>query len=414
MKAYIITIGDEILIGQIVDTNSSWIASELTKIGFSITQIRSISDNEKAIETTISESFEQADLIVLTGGLGPTKDDITKNTLARFFNSKLVFNELVYADVVDFINRRGSKMNTLNRDQALFPENAIVLHNKNGTAPGIWFEKDNKVLVSLPGVPSEMKSLMNEKVIPNIGVHFKLPAFVHKTAIVTEIGESQLALKLEDWENNLPQDIKLAYLPSPGIVRLRLSTIASTKIDAEFVLNQELQKLTKLISNNIVSLEDESLQVVIGKLLKANNKTLSVAESCTGGNIAHLLTTIPGASNYFKGGVIAYSNEIKENILGIPKSTIIEYGAVSQQVVEQMAMGALSLFKTNFAIATSGIAGPDGGSKEKPVGSVWIAVAQANMVTSKLFHFGNERTINISRSSNAALNLLRKIILALK
>ncbi|PKP09246.1 MAG: competence/damage-inducible protein A [Bacteroidetes bacterium HGW-Bacteroidetes-4] len=411
MNAYIITIGDEILIGQIVDTNSAWIASELTQIGITVKQVRSVSDDAWAIENTLRDALADVELVIITGGLGPTKDDITKNTLAKYFDSSLVFNEEVYNDVISFIERRGSQMNTLNRDQALFPEKAKLLRNLNGTAPGIWFEEEGKIVVSLPGVPFEMKSLMKIEVLPRVQAFFQLPAVVYQTATITEIGESQLALKIEDWENKLPQGMKLAYLPSPGMVRLRLGMTAGNKQETKKLLDAELQKLKQFIPKNIVSLNEESLPVVIGNLLINSNKTLSTAESCTGGNMARLITSVPGSSAYFKGSLVAYANEIKTQVLGINPELIEAYGAVSQQVVEQMALSVRKLLKTHYAIATSGIAGPDGGSDEKPVGTVWIAVADDNNVVSKLFKFGNEREINVTRSSFAGLNLLRKIIL---
>lgn len=412
MNAYIITIGDEILIGQIVDTNSAWIASELTQIGFTIKQIRSISDDAWAIENNLRDALTDAELVIITGGLGPTKDDITKITLAKYFDSPLVFNDLVYNDVLSFIERRGSQMNPLNRDQALFPEKAKLLRNLNGTAPGIWFEQEGSVVVSLPGVPFEMKSLMKTEVLPKVQLFFALPAVAYQTAMITEIGESQLALKIEAWESNLPQGMKLAYLPSPGMVRLRLGMTAVNKQETIDLLNAELQKLKQYIPKHIVSLNEESLPVVIGNLLKYNTKTLATAESCTGGNIARLITLEPGSSAYFKGTVVAYANEIKTQVLGIEPELIHSHGAVSQQVVEQMALSARRLLGTDYALATSGIAGPDGGSDEKPVGTVWIAVADEQKVVSKLFKFGNERVINITRASLAGLNLLRKILLS--
>jgi nicotinamide-nucleotide amidase len=411
MNAHIITIGDEILIGQIIDTNSAWLATELTKIGFTVAQMHSIADDAKAIEEALTLSLEKAELLIFTGGLGPTKDDITKKTLATYFNTPLVFSEEVFGDVVSFIERRGSKMNPLNNDQALVPQKARVLRNANGTAPGLWFEQNGRVVVSLPGVPSEMKALMLDKVLPAVQSFFKLPAVVHRTAIVTEIAESQLAIKLEAWENNLPDGVKLAYLPSPGIVRLRLGVTTQNHDEAEQLLLLELKKMQQIIPENVVSLNEESLQVVIAKLLKDKYKTLSTAESCTGGNIAHLITSIAGSSAYFKGSVVAYANAVKEIVLNVNSLDIQQFGAVSRTVVEQMAQGARNLLQTDYAIATSGIAGPDGGTEEKPVGSVWIAVASSEKVVSKLFVFGNEREINIKRASNAGLNYLRKFLL---
>ncbi len=412
MTAQIITIGDELLIGQIIDTNSAWIATELTKIGFHVQKMISISDDATQIETTIKTACQQSQLIIVTGGLGPTKDDITKTTLSRLFQMPLEFKQEIYNDVVSFIERRGGKMNPLNRDQALFPVGAKWLRNHQGTAPGMWFEREGNVVISLPGVPSEMKGIMVTEVIPQLKEYFNLPITLYQTLMLTGIAESQLALKIEPWENNLPQGMKLAYLPSPGIIRLRLGFTSDKFNQASKTIQIEIEKLKPFISEYLFSETEQSLELIVVNLLKKNNKTLSIAESCTGGNLSKLITTIPGCSAIFKGSVIAYSNEIKEKVLHVTSDTIQKYGAVSKEVVENMAVGIQHLMDSDFSIATSGIAGPDGGTPEKPIGTVWIAIASKNMVMSKKFQFGTERTINITRSSIAALNCLREVIIS--
>lgn len=413
MKASILTIGDEILIGQIIDTNSAWIATELTKLGISIHEIRSISDSAEEITASLKDLQNTSALIIITGGLGPTKDDITKHTLTQYFNTSLVFNQEVYNNVEGFLSHRGVQMNKLNRDQALVPQKATILTNRQGTAPGMWFEQNKHVIVSLPGVPREMKGLMLQEVLPKVSSYFQLDIVLYRTAIIAEIPESHLALKIEDWENKLPENSKLAYLPSPGIVRLRLGISHKDHEEGYQLLDKELLKLMDIIPRNVVSLNEESLQVVVGKLLKNRNKTLVTAESCTGGNIARLITAVPGSSAYFKGSVVAYANEVKQNLLNVDGHSLDTYGAVSQQVVEQMAQGALEALQADYAIATSGIAGPDGGTDDKPIGMVWIAIAGPEKVFSKQFQFGTEREINILRASNSALNYLRKVLLGL-
>ncbi|MDA3892640.1 MAG: competence/damage-inducible protein A [Salinivirgaceae bacterium] len=411
MKAKIITIGDEILIGQIVDSNSAWIASELTKLGFFVTSILSISDNSIQIKDTIKSSLLDNELIILTGGLGPTKDDITKNTLCELFNSTLVFNNDVYADVEAFLIQRGANMNRLNKDQALFPKDATLLRNRQGTAPGIWFEKDNKVVISLPGVPWEMRGIYKDEIEFRLKKQFNLPENYYQTIMISGIGESPLALKLENWENNLPDCIKVAYLPSLGLMRLRLGILEKTAKISKEIVEKEVEKLHIIISKYIISDTEASLQEIVFKALHNSNKTLSTAESCTGGSIAQMITEIPGSSKIFKGSIVAYANETKTNLLGVNPSLIEQFGAVSQLVVEQMAEGAKKALNTDYSVATSGIAGPDGGTDEKPVGLVWISVSGPNGTVSEKFLFGKEREINIKRSAIAALNMLRQVLL---
>jgi len=411
MKAKIITIGDELLIGQVVDTNSSWLAAELTKIGFNVSSILSISDTSDDIAKAITESEKENELTILTGGLGPTKDDITKTTLCKIFNSQLKFNEVVYADVEAFLAQRGVEMNHLNKDQALFPADAILLRNRHGTAPGIWLERNNRVIISLPGVPWEMKGIFKHEIVSRLEDFFNLPENYYQTIMISGIGESTLAIKLENWENQLPKYVKVAYLPSPGLIRLRLGITNKPATESHNKLETEIKKLYKIIPKNIVSDTEVSLQEIIGKLLNNSNKTIATAESCSGGNIAKMITSVPGCSQYFKGSIIAYSNEIKTKLLNVNKQIIQEYGAVSKQVVEAMAIGACKKLNTDYAIATSGIAGPEGGTLNKPVGYIWIAISDSNNTISKVFQFGKEREVNIKRTSIAALNMLREYII---
>jgi nicotinamide-nucleotide amidase len=412
MKVQIITIGDELLIGQTVDTNSTWLAIELTSIGFTVSSILSINDSEQDIKQAVSNSLKNNILTIITGGLGPTKDDITKNVLCNLFNTELEFNEIVYSDVVNFLKHRSVGMNKLNKDQALFPKAAKLLRNRQGTAPGMWFEKDSSVVISLPGVPREMKGIFAQEIKQRLIFYFKLPENYYQTVMITGLAEAQLAILIEEWERALPEKIKLAYLPSPGVIRLRLGVTADDNIEkSKKVLQEQIKKLHEIIPGNIFSDYEVSLQEVVGKLLINSNKTLSIAESCTGGTIAQLITSVAGSSEYFKGSVVAYANEIKENVLGVNSGAIEKYGAVSKQVVEQMAQGAVKLLNTDYSIATSGIAGPSGGTHEKPVGTVWIAVADSKNVYSQKFIFGSNREVNIKRSSIAALNFLRKTIL---
>ncbi|MBN1253371.1 MAG: competence/damage-inducible protein A [Bacteroidales bacterium] len=411
MKAEIITIGDEILIGQIIDSNSAWIAEQLNLNGIKVNQILSISDSEKHILDTLSNISKETDIVIMTGGLGPTKDDITKKTLCNFFDSKLIFNDEVFKDIEKFFETRNIPLLEENRKQAELPEKCTVIRNYFGTASGMWFEKNGQVFVSLPGIPFEMKELISGGVIPLIKEKFKLPVIIHRTILTHGIPESSMAKIIEDWETNLNKNLKLAYLPSPEHLRLRLSIIGDDKKELESIIEYAEIELTKLIKKSIFGYEKQTLQEVIGIILKERNATLSTAESCTGGNIARLITSINGSSSYFKGSVIAYSNEIKEKILNVNKGDIEKHGAVSKEVVTQMALGIKKLFNTDYAIATSGIAGPDGGTDEKPIGTTWIAVAGPDGISVKKYSFGTRRDINIRRASSKALDKLRKFIL---
>ena len=411
VKIEIITIGDEILIGQIVDTNSAWMATELNKFGFELAQITSVHDNEKHIVESLNLALKRADVVLFTGGIGPTKDDITKQTLCKYFNTKLVFNESVIRNIEKlFSTRPGFTINELTRAQAMVPENCTLIQNVVGTAPVTWFEKDGKVIVSMPGVPYEMKNVMSTEIIPRLQKHFKTPVLLHKTVQVYGYGESALALLIADWENELPEFISLAYLPNSGIVKLRLSGMLDDVLTLEFAMNQQIDKLTQILGNAIVAFEDIPIEKLIGNLLKSKGLKVATAESCTGGNIAHQFTLIPGSSDFFKGSVVAYSNDIKTNVLQVSAEDLENHGAVSQAVVEQMAIGVRKLLKSDVSIATSGIAGPTGGSPEKPVGTVWISVSSEDVTLSREFRFGSLREQNIIRSTQAALLMLKEII----
>lgn len=406
----IITIGDEILIGQIVDTNSAWMGVELNKAGFRIAQITSVHDDAEHIVNALNDALERADVVLFTGGIGPTKDDITKHTLAKYFDTKLVFDENVLRNIEELLKNRQRAMNELTRSQAMVPENCTVIQNPVGTAPITWFEKSNKIIVSMPGVPYEMKNAMTNEIIPRLKARFNTPAIVHRNVLVTGYPESALAIKIADWENALPADIHLAYLPNYGIVKLRLSGTSDNELSMAFSINQQIAGLKEILGEAIVYEEDLPLEKIIGLKLSENNETIATAESCTGGNIAHKITSIAGSSAYFKGSVVAYSNEIKTRILGVDKDMISTYGAVSREVVEAMAIGAKKLMKTDYAIATSGIAGPDGGTLEKPIGTVWIAITYNQTIISKMFNFGTVREQNIDRSTQSAFLMLMEQI----
>lgn len=407
MKAELISIGDELLIGQVVNTNASWIASELNKWGIGVSHISMISDDENAINQALDDAGKRADVILITGGLGPTKDDITKQVLANYFDAKIIFHEPSFEQIRQLFKARNYKVSPINRKQAEIPDNCIPLHNKNGTAPGMWFEKEGKFYISMPGVPFEMKALMTDEIIPRIREKFDLGYIYHKTIMTHGMGESMLAEKIKDLEEGLPDSIKLAYLPQPGIVRLRLSAQGDNKLDLEKMVNDRCQLIQNRIPELVFGFDDISLEEVIGELLKEYGKTLSTAESCTGGYIAHLITSIAGSSYYFKGSVVAYSNDVKTKELNVKPVDLYKYGAVSRQVVEQMAIGVRNKLQTDFSLATSGIAGPDGGTKDKPVGTIWVAIATPTGVKSKLLKLGEHRGRNIRRSALAALDMLR-------
>lgn len=411
MNAEIITIGDEILIGQIVDTNSAWIANELNKIGIRVSQIRSISDDENQIVDSLNSSKQNANLVILTGGLGPTSDDITKQTLASYFGSTLKRNKEIEEHINQMMQKRGIETLERNVRQADLPSNCKIIFNSLGTAPGMWFEKENTIFISLPGIPFEMKVIMNEGVIPELKKKFNLQDIYHRTILTKGLPESVLAEKLLNFENQLKKDIKLAYLPSPESIKLRFSIFNLNHEESKKIVTEEIKKLKQIIPDNIFGEENQTLQEVVGNILREQSKTISTAESCTGGNIAHLITEIAGCSDYFKGSVVAYSNKVKQNVLNVSEENLLKYGAVSQQVVEEMAKGAIKLLKTDYAIATSGIAGPEGGTTEKPVGTVWIAVASKDKIISKKYIFSKVRNLNIRHATNYALDMFRLFVL---
>lgn len=408
MKVEIITIGDEILIGQIVDSNSAWMAQKLNDIGANVARIVTISDTQDEILTALSEAENRADVVLITGGLGPTKDDVTKKALAEFFDCDHTFHSEIAEHIARLFAGFGKEMSELNRLQAELPSACEPLQNNQGTAPGMWFEKNETVFVSMPGVPYEMKGIMRDHVIPRLSKKFAAPTILHRTILTMGMGESWLSEIIEEWEEALPKEIKLAYLPSPGRVRLRLSATGNQEDELKALLKDETVKLQKLIPKLIYGYDNDTIEGVVGKLLREAEKTVSTAESCTGGLIAHKLTSISGSSDYFQGSVVSYSNEVKMSALNVSEPDLKKHGAVSETVVRQMAEGIRSRMKTDYAIATSGIAGPTGGSEEKPVGTVWIAVATPEKTIAKKFLFGQNRSRNIEISANTALNLLRK------
>lgn len=409
MFVEVITIGDELLIGQVIDTNSAWIGKQLNNVGFEVIRVTSVRDREDEIMEAVDAAIKRADVVLMTGGLGPTKDDITKYTLCKYFGTELVFSELVFENIKRILANRIT-INPLNRDQALVPKDCTVINNLVGTASVSWFEKDGKVLVSMPGVPQEMKFNMTEEIIPRLCTRFKVGAIVHKTYMVKNYPESALAIALTDWEDQLPECIKLAYLPKSGIVRLRLTGRGDNEDKIRNIVLKEGAKLYDILGENVLDENDSPLEEIVGKMLKERNLTVSTAESCTGGNIAARITSVPGCSAYFKGSIIAYSNDVKNELLKVSKDTLNQFGAVSEEVVKEMVNGAMNSLKTDCAVAVSGIAGPDGGTTDKPVGTVWIAAAyEKTVLTSKqVVDFGRE--LNVERATNNALLLLQKVL----
>ncbi|MBO4614259.1 MAG: CinA family nicotinamide mononucleotide deamidase-related protein [Bacteroidales bacterium] len=421
MNAGIIIIGDEILIGQVVDINSSWISREMNKIGFRTETVITVGDDGKSISDAIDKCFEVADVVFMTGGLGPTKDDITKKVICEKFGTELVLNEQVLANVAEMLGRRGIALTENNRGQALVPATATVINNAVGTAPGIMMEVPsnslpersrrvelvgrNKLLFSMPGVPFEMRYLMEHEIIPQIKKHYNLKPVFHKTLLLTGIAESILAEKISDWEDSLDKNVKLAYLPAYSSIRLRLS-VYEPDDNTEAYISAKVEELKRIVPENIIAYEDIKLEELVGKLLKEKHCMVATAESCTGGKVASLITSISGSSEYYKGSVVSYCNEVKADVLGVSRADLEKYGAVSSTVAEQMASGVRRLLKTDYAVATTGIAGPTGGSDEKPVGTVWIAVATPTRVVSRKYVFGKDRSINIERFAASALSML--------
>ncbi len=407
MKADIITIGDEILIGQIIDTNSAWIAARLGEIGVSIRRKYSIGDRREEIISAVEESLAKAEVTIITGGLGPTKDDITKRVLAEIFHSQLICDTETYERVERMMAARGIAFNNLNKGQAMVPECCTVLPNHKGTAPGMWFEREGRVVVSLPGVPFEMEGLMEESVLPRIKEHFALASVVHRTAITYGLAESMMAELIAPWEEALPPHLHLAYLPSPSQLRLRLSAYDVEQAEAQREIEEQFAKLLPILGDYFVGWGDTTVQSAVAEMLVQRGETLASAESCTGGVIASKFTAMSGASEYFWGGVVSYDNSVKENVLGVSRHNLETYGAVSEQVARQMAEGVRRLCGTTYGVATTGIAGPTGGTPEKPVGTVWMAVATPTHTIAKCVQHGKVRAVNIERAASAAINMLR-------
>ena len=416
ITASILSIGDELLIGQTVNTNAAWIGGQLSLHGIRPVEVRTIGDDRATILRTLEEL--SGDLVLITGGLGPTKDDITKDALCEFFDTRLVRHADVEERIVAIFNKLGRSVLDVNRAQADLPEACTVLPNHRGTASGMWFTRERvegpaRVFVSMPGVPYEMKGMMEREVLPRAVEHFHPPSIVHRTILTTGLGESHLAERIADWEDGLAADrVKLAYLPSPGIVKLRLSTYAgAVPAEARRRVDRQAEALYEAIPDLIFGEGEDRLETVLGKLLTGNGQTLSLAESCTGGYIAHRITSVPGSSAYFTGGVVSYANAVKMEELGIPSDMLELNGAVSRPVVERMAQGVRQALRTDWSMATSGVAGPDGGTPDKPVGTVWMAVAGPEGVISRVSVFPGSREQVITRSALAAMNMLRKALL---
>jgi nicotinamide-nucleotide amidase len=413
MKAAIVTIGDEILIGQIVDTNSGFIAKTLDKIGIEIAEMLSISDNKTHILETFASLQNKVDLVLITGGLGPTKDDITKKTFCDYFEDELIVNDEVLQHVTQLIEGIYKRpINQMNKDQALVPSKCIILKNPNGTAPGMWMKKEHTVFISLPGVPYEMKDILENEIVPKIVREYNRPFIIHQTVLTYGQGESMVAERIEDWENNLPDFIKLAYLPSPGRVRLRLSARGNNEEVLKNALSDQIKQLTELIGNIIVGYDDnDTIEVVLGRILTQNKLTLATAESCTGGKIAQRITSVAGASAYFKGSIVCYSEEVKTAIIKVSKQTIADYSVVSEQVAKEMALNVQQLMNVDYAIAVTGNAGPTKDATDEEVGTVFIALASPEMVFVEKFNFGQPREKVIERAVNKSFEILQKEIL---
>lgn len=409
MKVSLLIIGDEILIGQIVDTNSAWISKKLNENGAKVEKIISVGDNADEIKWAIEFLMKENELVLVTGGLGPTKDDITKTVLCDIFKTKLVLNQQVLDNVNELLGKRNVPVIKNNYNQAMVPESAKVLNNKKGTAPAMLLERNNSFLISMPGVPFEMKYITETYVIPFIKEKFEIKNILHKTIITSGLAESVLAQMLEDVENSMPEYIKLAYLPSPGIIRLRLSIYENIP-QYDKVIIEIIDKIKNILGDKILAFEDLKPEEILANILKKQGKTICTAESCTGGKISSLITSLAGSSHYFYGSIVSYDNSVKQNLLNVSSYDLENYGAVSQQVVEQMAKEALKTLNTDYAVSVSGIAGPDGGSPEKPVGTVWIAVCSKSKLISKRYQFFNDREVNILRAANTALAMAIKFV----
>ena len=411
IKAEIITIGDEILYGQITDTNTQWISAELDKIGIKTIRKSSVGDTEKAILEIFEESSKRANLVIVTGGLGPTKDDITKKTFCKYFNSELIDHPQAQIDVTAYFKKRGYILSGTNKSQYQLPSNAKYIKNTMGTAPGMWFEHQDVVYISLPGVPYEMKGLMTLSILPELQVHFKTPVIFHKVIRTIGIGESALAEMIDVWEDALPSHIKLAYLPSMGSVKLRLTGFGEYLQTIENQVEIQFQQILPTVQEFVYGYGDDEIESAIGRLLIQNNQTVSVAESCTGGYLSHQFTKVSGSSAYFMGGILAYDNAVKVKQLGVKEETLLNFGAVSEQTVIEMSENVREIMGTTYGLATTGIAGPNGGTPEKPVGTIWIAIASENKTVTKKLTLGGFREQNIHLTAINLLNLLRKICL---
>lgn len=411
MEAILITIGDEILIGQIIDTNSAWMGQEMNLRGIKVREVISISDTKADIIEALYNAFEHADLILMTGGLGPTKDDITKKAIAEFYNVGMTFHPPTYEWILKFFKKLNKQPTDAHREQCFMPNNAVLLENKLGSAPGMWFDENGKVLISMPGVPYEMKSIMRNEVFPRLKERFVSKPIAHRTILTIGEGESRIASRIENFEANLPENIKLAYLPNLGKVRLRLTAVGENGQDLEAILDEKVELLKEYIPELIFGYETETIEEVIGRIFKEKGKTVSTAESCTGGFLAHKITSVPGSSAYFNGAAITYSNELKQKMLDVSANTLLEHGAVSEATVIEMVKGALNTMDSDIAVAISGIAGPGGGTPEKPVGTVWLAIGDKNKTETHKLQLWKNRIKNIEYTSIFALNMMRKFLL---
>jgi nicotinamide-nucleotide amidase len=415
ITAEIIAIGDELLIGQTVNTNAAWLGEQLNAIGIKVHRSVVISDNRQEIVAALDEASARSNIIIMTGGLGPTKDDITKHTLCDYFQTELVINEEALGRITDFFERRGLPMLEVNRQQAAVPAACTVIHNFKGTACGMWFERGDRVFISMPGVPYEMKGMMEEEVFGKLATFYHRPVIRHRTILTTGVGESFLANQLVEWEKMLEdRKIALAYLPSPGMVKLRMSSYGENGRDVEADFRECEQELHRLVGEHIYGYDKDTLQEIVGQLLRSEGETLAIAESCTGGTLARMLTSVPGASDYLIGGVIAYYSLVKTELLSVPEAMIQQKNAVSREVAEAMAVGARKRFASDWAISTTGVAGPGGGTDTHPVGLIYVAVAGSNGCKSIELKLGKRRESNMDMASFAGLNLLRKEILAQK
>ncbi len=411
MKVQVITIGDEILIGQIVDTNSAWMGAQLNDAGFDIENITTVGDEEQAIKEALDRAFSQSDIVLMTGGLGPTKDDITKKTLADYFGVGMVFSESTFNRIQRMFEKWGRSTTEAHRIQCYMPANATLLFNQMGTAPGMWFEHNGKVAVSMPGVPYEMKYLMTEEVIPKLATQFTPRPVIHRTIQTIGEGETRIATRIESVTDNLPDSIKVAFLPGLGKVRVRLTTTGDNQKELQQLLDEKVKEIAALIPEFVFGYGDDKLEEVVGKLLMEKGKFLTIAESCTGGYVSHRITAVPGSSAYFTGSIVPYSNAIKVNQLKVKPDTLKEYGAVSEATVVEMVKGLLDLMQSDIAIAISGIAGPGGGSEEKPVGTIWLAIGDKDRVITRKLNLGKKRLQNIEYTGNQALNMVRQFLL---